>query len=160
MSKFNWYKTRAISPRWYIPVGPYGAYGEYMKRNGRKINRPRAKCHPDRPHYGRGLCEACYQKRKDPIYHREKKYKLPVGAYKQLLTLQNNTCAICGNLNSKERDLFIDHDHTTGQVRGLLCCGCNQAVGLFETRKYLIPKILEYLERSPAKCPVPDSLNS
>lgn len=58
--------------------------------------------------------------------------------YNKLLEAQDGVCAICnkkesvvGN-NNKLKSLAVDHCHTTGRIRGLLCQKCNQALGLFE----------------------------
>jgi hypothetical protein len=56
--------------------------------------------------------------------------------YDELATLQNNRCAICrcdesqnrGGKNGSRR-WCVDHDHLTGQLRGLLCHSCNKALG-------------------------------
>jgi Recombination endonuclease VII len=55
-------------------------------------------------------------------------YGLTEETYNALLERQNGTCAICG----KKAKLNIDHDHVTGQVRGLLCHGCNALLGKYE----------------------------
>lgn len=39
---------------------------------------------------------------------------------------QNNACAIC---KSGDKKLVVDHDHTTGKIRELLCNSCNRALG-------------------------------
>lgn len=49
--------------------------------------------------------------------------------YRRLLILQKFCCAICNKHESKQdRRLSIDHDHSSGKVRGLLCNGCNRFV--------------------------------
>jgi hypothetical protein len=48
--------------------------------------------------------------------------------YAELLFLQGGVCAICKGECYKK--LSVDHDHETGEVRGLLCHSCNTAVGL------------------------------
>jgi Recombination endonuclease VII len=45
------------------------------------------------------------------------------------------------------RALCVDHDHSTGQVRGLLCKRCNYALGLLEDTKSLV-RAVEYLHRA------------
>jgi hypothetical protein len=49
-----------------------------------------------------------------------------------MLAYQGSKCATC------DKDLsspYIDHDHTQGHVRGLLCCPCNNALDIFEGRR-------------------------
>jgi hypothetical protein len=56
--------------------------------------------------------------------------------YQHMLAEQNGTCAICFQPETcrtnkgKLKVLSVDHNHTTGKVRGLLCNRCNQAIGL------------------------------
>jgi hypothetical protein len=52
-------------------------------------------------------------------------YGLSLEAFNLLKCLQRHRCAICGNI----RKLSVDHNHETGSVRGLLCGGCNGAIG-------------------------------
>ena len=67
-----------------------------------------------------------------------RQYKITRDEYHDLITKQNNLCAICGLPETlrKRKDgtaspLAIDHDHSTGLVRGLLCNKCNRGIGLF-----------------------------
>lgn len=46
-----------------------------------------------------------------------------------LLHATGNACAICRARGTAERPLCVDHDHVTGEVRGLLCDPCNRAEG-------------------------------
>ena len=64
--------------------------------------------------------------------------------YAETLAAQNHGCAICG-LDPDKRRLAVDHNHTTGQVRGLLCARHNVMVGVLEHAD--MPKLVEYLQR-------------
>jgi len=64
-------------------------------------------------------------------------------------------CAICNKKETqidfrtkKIRSLAIDHCHTTGKVRGLLCKKCNTAIGLLEDSPSLLREALKYLEKT------------
>lgn len=59
-------------------------------------------------------------------------YGLSMDAYVALVAEQGNRCGICaGELAEKPRP-HVDHCHATGQVRGILCSGCNNKLGWFE----------------------------
>lgn len=59
---------------------------------------------------------------------------------------QNNLCAICKDELPEGKHCHVDHDHTTGKVRGLLCHHCNTALGLFDENPDLMEKAAVYLE--------------
>jgi hypothetical protein len=64
--------------------------------------------------------------------------------FDRLLTEQNNGCAICGGLNKNGFRLAVDHNHKTGQIRGLLCNKCNSVLGYIENSEFLV-SALSYL---------------
>ena len=53
-------------------------------------------------------------------------------------------CAICG---ATDKRFHVDHDHTTGHVRGLLCGPCNQTLGLMQDEPARLRAAAAYLER-------------
>lgn len=57
-------------------------------------------------------------------------------AYTRLLEAQGGHCALCPN-TPKTRRLHVDHDHHTGEVRGLLCYRCNRALPHYVTAEWL-----------------------
>jgi len=67
-----------------------------------------------------------------------------------MMDKQKGCCAICGDslINPKfnKADLHIDHDHTTGKTRGLLCGKCNTALGSFRDSRENLIKAIQYLE--------------
>lgn len=59
---------------------------------------------------------------------------------------QRDCCAICGGRDPVSgKALAIDHDHSTGRVRGLLCIRCNTALGSFKDDAALLVGALAYL---------------
>lgn len=82
----------------------------------------------------------------------EKTYGLTLEQYDQILNRQAGACAICKGpprgQGSKLGHFDVDHDHTTGRVRGLLCNPCNQALGLLNDRKDVLVSAVQYLEAS------------
>ena len=80
-------------------------------------------------------------------------YGLTPEQYTELVYAQRGVCAIClkaeietGN-GGGVRGLAVDHDHETGQVRGLLCRRCNVGLGHFKDDPALLRLATAYLER-------------
>ena len=71
-------------------------------------------------------------------------YGISVEQYQQMISNQDNKCAICGN--TSDRALDIDHCHTTGKVRGLLCSYCNKAIGMFKDNYEYLEAAIDYLK--------------
>ena len=92
-----------------------------------------------------------YNQRKPEIRlkSRLKKYNLTIEGYNNILEKQNYKCAICGsdvpNTTATNR-FYVDHNHKTGKVRGLLCTKCNMGIGQFNDDIELLKKAIEYLE--------------
>ena len=82
----------------------------------------------------------------DEIERRIRGYNLTVSGYLRLLKEQRERCGICGDRPRRQGDLVIDHNHRTGQVRGLLCPRCNTALGLFRDSPDIMDAAIEYLE--------------
>lgn len=72
------------------------------------------------------------------------RYGITIEDYEILLMKQNGVCAICGSKGNK-KPLYVDHNHTTKKVRGLLCPRCNTCVGFIEVSKQILKKADEYL---------------
>jgi len=79
---------------------------------------------------------------------RLKLYGLTTEDYDALYDRQGGRCAICGcsEGESIKGAFAIDHDHTTGRVRGLLCGLCNTAIGKLQDSPTLLRKAATYLE--------------
>lgn len=95
-----------------------------------------------------GLDSAC------KLCHNLYRYGLDALAYLDMLNRQGGGCAICGGQSIDGNSLHVDHDHSCcpakkrscGKcVRGLLCSGCNQALGLMRDRPDLLRKAADYL---------------
>ena len=73
------------------------------------------------------------------------KYKITLEQYDQMHAEQNGCCAICNTHESKLKTLVVDHNHSTGQVRGLLCHYCNTSIGFLRDRPHLARAAAKYL---------------
>lgn len=79
-----------------------------------------------------------------------RKYGISIVDYDNLFEDQGGRCAICGSEDSRNgnRGLVVDHDHATGQVRGLLCGTCNTALGKFRDDPTILLSAISYLDRA------------
>lgn len=82
-------------------------------------------------HYGgTDRCLQCVQINAQA--QRLKKYGITQAEYDTLLEHQGGVCAVCKQPMNGSRSEVIDHDHTTGQVRGILHGTCNVALGMLD----------------------------
>lgn len=73
-------------------------------------------------------------------------HNITLQEYNKMLEDQENVCAICKGGAKGKRPLVVDHDHSTGKVRQLLCYGCNRALHVLED-KSLFDKATGYLKK-------------
>jgi hypothetical protein len=82
--------------------------------------------------------------------YRKRKYGLTNAEFAALVEEQGGVCAICGRPPSgegREKELHIDHCHSSGAVRGLLCEHCNRGIGLFRDDPEILKKAAIYVGR-------------
>lgn len=77
----------------------------------------------------------------------KKTYGLTLDTYSELLSAQNNVCAICNKANASGRSLHVDHNHSTGKIRELLCNSCNSAIGYAKEDISVLERIILYLKK-------------
>jgi hypothetical protein len=79
-------------------------------------------------------------------YNLRKTYGLEPGDFERMLAAQGGVCAICGTDTPKGKGNFhVDHCHSTGAVRGLLCHDCNTGLGKFKDDTAQLQKAISYL---------------
>ena len=65
-------------------------------------------------------------------------YGITLKDWNKMFQEQEGKCAICGVHQSEMKHvLYVDHDHKTDKVRGLLCARCNTGIGFFEDKKFM-----------------------
>ena len=76
------------------------------------------------------------------------KYGISIEDYNDMLHEQRGLCKICRTegRSKRIRNLNVDHCHTTGKVRGLLCDTCNKALGLLDDKEELLLRAVKYLK--------------
>lgn len=79
-------------------------------------------------------------------YNRLKKYGVSQAEYDQMFENQEGKCLGCNRHQSKlTRNLCVDHCHTSGKIRGLLCYKCNSAIGYMEENIDTMHNLIKYL---------------
>lgn len=78
-------------------------------------------------------------------YEYKRKYGITTSEYEDLLSKQGGLCAICKGTCITGKRLSIDHDHETGEIRGLLCYQCNVGLGNFKDNKSILENAVRYL---------------
>ena len=80
------------------------------------------------------------------LKHSLKTYGLTVEQYEAMHEAQSGLCAICNQPEEQDRRLAVDHCHTTGKVRALLCQSCNTGLGKFRDSEALLMAAAYYLQ--------------
>lgn len=80
--------------------------------------------------------------------HLKNTYGISIEDYNNLYNIQQGLCLICKTHQSKiERRFHLDHCHTTGKIRGLLCPECNRLLGCAKDNTEILKNAIIYLER-------------
>ncbi len=129
-------------------------YKRYYNKNREKIAAKHRAARAADPEKFRARAKQDYDS--DPAKVRnsalKRRYGITQQDYELMSSAQDHACAICTAEAWMERYgvLHIDHDHTTGEVRGLLCDRCNVGLGRFRDDPQLLKNALRYLGRSGA----------
>jgi hypothetical protein len=104
----------------------------------------------------KNLCSDCHKKECSNWYlknidHHENKRLLRVfgissSQKKYLIEKQSSCCAICKNPLDMAKHTNVDHCHTTGKIRGILCTNCNTGLGKFNDDLTILKLAIHYLE--------------
>jgi len=73
-------------------------------------------------------------------------FNITLEEYNIMLQKQEGVCAICEKECITGKNLCVDHNHTSGKIRGLLCDRCNNGLGRFDDDIELLKKAIKYLE--------------
>lgn len=104
-------------------------------------------------------CKICSRAKANKYHHsntvkvresvRLRKYGVDPETYLRMMTDQNNSCAICyqPSVDSPKGLLFVDHCHSSGKVRGLLCHHCNLVIGHAKDNTDVLTQSINYLRK-------------
>lgn len=87
-------------------------------------------------------CSPVCQKERMRRIGRKSRLYLTLEQYDALLKAQDGKCAVC---HQPGTNLAVDHDHATGEIRGLLCRGCNLALGFVKERAAVAFELANYI---------------
>ena len=103
-----------------------------------------------------GYCKICNREKsakwqkENPERHKENmlrnKYGLTISMLERLIEGQDGRCLVCTNVLQEGRKVHIDHCHTEGHIRGVLCNHCNLGLGHFKDNPGVLRRAAEYLE--------------
>jgi len=82
----------------------------------------------------------------DKAYHVLRKHGITLEEKERMKQEQENKCKICHQDFLADVEPHVDHCHTTGEIRGLLCQGCNIGLGQFKDNPVALAKAIEYLK--------------
>ena len=128
---------------------------EFPMRKTHRPGKPVSQCTACRVAYNK----AYRAKNKTKVLEIERKSKLKmtygitVEQYDALLSKQDGKCAICAakKPGGRTKMFFIDHCHSTGKVRGLLCMRCNTGLGLFLDNPKFLLNAISYLKENSSE---------
>jgi hypothetical protein len=72
------------------------------------------------------------------------RYAITEKQFLDMFNTQNSCCKICDSTITIDNSA-IDHNHATGDIRGILCKTCNRALGMFKDSPKILEKALDYL---------------
>ena len=78
----------------------------------------------------------------------KKRYGITLDDYNKMFDSQQGKCAICFTHQTELKvALAVDHRHSDGKVRELLCDGCNRGIGLLREDPVILQSAIRYLEK-------------
>ena len=96
----------------------------------------------------RSQCATCVIERQK-IRNLMSKYGLTPERFEQMVADQGGVCAICDEPPAQGSSLYVDHDHATGDVRGLLCRQCNAGIGMLKDDAAIVRRAADYMANAP-----------
>lgn len=128
---------------------PLDEFGEYKGRLG---TLRRNSCHSCRKRaekirYATDPNVKDRMKKRARDYRLKTQYGIDEKEFQRMVESQNFKCAICRCVPDSKRKFNVDHCHTTGKVRGLLCWNCNIALGYLKENVDSFKNAIDYLQK-------------
>ena len=146
--------ARTRAEKWYAdnPERAAATRRKYRAEHKEDAMAHKQKWYADNPERARAESREYYANNKDR--HRNNRlqyaYGISLAEYDAMLEAQDGVCALCGKTPEENgHRLFVDHDHETGRIRGLLCRVCNASLGGLGDTLEAIERVLDYLIARP-----------
>lgn len=129
---------------------------QYVKDNREKVNEAARLQRVRKPEQYRGYVKRYADSHRDELYNRQAKrlYGITSHEYAEMMAKQGGVCAICLHPETRKSRtegqvcrLAVDHCHSTGTIRQLLCHSCNTGIGKFQDSIELMKAAIQYLEK-------------
>jgi hypothetical protein len=116
---------------------------EYFRAKARERQ---AKLRKENPELMRARNKAWRDANPDSMlnFRLKRAYGITLAEYTEMLKAQGGACVGCGRQPTAKKRLCVDHCHTTGKIRGLLCSNCNTALGLVGENKNTLHRLAAY----------------
>lgn len=139
-------RAKAKDPAGYL-AAQCAAMKKWYAKNKKRAREIQLRAMAKKPVYYKAMGKARYQRA------RLREFGMTKQDYDLLLEKQEGRCAICRAEHNDSRNLSkdsfaIDHDHSTGKVRGLLCFRCNTSIGGMRDDAALLRSAADYIERA------------
>lgn len=139
----------------------YGFTGKYRKEYSCKkcVNIRRRKYYKENRQYKIAMAKKYREQNREKILHGKRKqtYGISAEQYNKMLKEHNYVCAVCkkpemskinkGQNPDAKNSLSVDHNHKTGQIRGLLCGKCNRALGYLQENVETMLSLISYINK-------------
>lgn len=131
-----------------------GGKGNLYNESGERLcidcnnYKPVSEFHKNKKNHTNSVCINCGKERSKTYhksYYKYEKYGITKKYFDNIQEAQLGKCAICNTSILQEG--HIDHCHTTGKVRGILCGKCNKGLGLFNDNVNYLTNAIKYLTK-------------
>lgn len=129
---------------------------EYYLRNKEKLKEYRTNWYYENRELGIERSRIWAEKNRDRRKHNilKSSHNITLEDYNKMFENQDGCCKICGRHQSiLKKPLFVDHCHTTGKIRGLLCGSCNSSLGFAKDDIRILENMIKYLQDASISYP-------
>jgi len=132
----------------------------YRKKNPEKVreiqnrNAEKARQNPDKVEAIRGYQLKYRDQNREVLKDKERERRFGINRqeYAEMFHAHNGACAICSQpetatRNGRIKALAVDHDHESGEIRGLLCSDCNTGIGKLKEDRDIMVSAIRYLDK-------------